>query len=244
MQVGLILSALIDVLFNIIAPSLAILPRVYFSGILYSKYYDVYFYVRAFSDDLYSVIPGREGDVNELILSCLKKGNVFIDVGANIGYYSVLAGKIIGENGQVISIEPIPGTAKVLNYNIKLNNLKNVRIIQRAIWRNNQMLTMYIPKNFFGMASIYKPTGAIDVLAVKGVTLDTIPGISKTDLLKIDAEGSEYQILKGGRKTLMKTKYIVLEASIKKDEIIHLLMEEQFKIRKLKFTTYIFAYKN
>ena len=62
--------------------------------------------------------------------------------------------------------------------------------------------------------------------------------------MKIDAEGSEYQVLKGARKTLKKTKYVILEASKEKDKIIHLLKEEGFKIRKLKFTTYIFAAKS
>lgn len=88
--------------------------------------------MRGFSDDLYSVTPGRERDVNELILSCLKEGDVFLDVGANIGYYSILGGKIVGKNGRVISVEPIDSTARILKYNIKLNKLKNVKVIQKA----------------------------------------------------------------------------------------------------------------
>ena len=61
----------------------------------------------------YSVMPGREGDVNELILNALSEATLFIDIGANVGYYSVLAGKIIGNSGQVISVEPMPSTAKI-----------------------------------------------------------------------------------------------------------------------------------
>jgi len=244
MQLGLILSAVIDVLFNTVTPSLAILPRVYVSGVIYCKKDDVYFYVRAFSDDLYSVMPEREGDVNESILSCLKEGDVFVDIGANIGYYSVLVAKIVGENGRVISVEPIPSTAKILSLNLTLNNLKNVKVIQKAAWSNNRIITIHIPKGFFGLSSIYKPPTATDSIAVKGAPLDRILEVPKVDLLKIDAEGSEYQILKGGRKILRKTRYVVLEVSTKKDEIIRLLREEGFKIRKLKFTNHIFAYKN
>ena len=124
MQLGLILSAFIDILLNTVTSS-PTNPKVYISGVIYAKDYGVYFYIRGFTDDLYSVMPGREGDVNKLILSCLKDGDIFIDVGANIGYYSVLVGKIVGESGQVISVEPIPTTAKVLKYNVKLNKLKN-----------------------------------------------------------------------------------------------------------------------
>lgn len=242
-QLGLFLSALIDIFFHVAGSSLAASPRVYVSGITYSKSYDAYFYVRAFSDDLYSVMPEREGDVNKLILGCLKEGDVFIDVGANIGYYSVLVGKIVGENGRIISVEPIPSTAKVLNLNLRLNKLRNFKVIQKAAWGNNRIITMHIPKGFFGMASVYKLLRATDLLVVEGVALDRIFEVPKVYLLKIDAEGSEYQILKGMRKTLKKTRYVVLEASIKKDEIIHLLREEGFKIRKMRFTTYIFAYK-
>jgi hypothetical protein len=71
-----------------------------------------------------------------------------------------------------------------------------------------------------------------------------LPGVKKVDFLKIDAEGSEYPILEGARKTLKRTRYVVLEASNQRDEIIRLLREEDFKIWKLGFTTYLFAQKN
>jgi len=242
MQLGLILSAVIDVLFNTVTPSLAILPRVYASGVIYCEKYDVYFYVRAFSDDLYSVMPEREGEVNELILNCLKEGDGFIDVGANIGYYSILAGKIVGDSGRVIAVEPVPATVKVLNCNIKLNNLKNIKAIQKAAWNNNQIITMYIPKGFFGWASIHKLNSG-NTISIQGIPLDAISEDLEVKLLKIDAEGSEYQILNGARKTLKKTKYVIIEASQAKDKIIRLFEREGFKIRKLKFTTYIFAYR-
>lgn len=243
-QLGLLLSAVLDTLSFLVNPSLALSPKIYISGIVCFKFQRsyVYFYVRGFSDDLYNVMPGREGDVNELILSCLKEDDVFLDVGANIGYYSVLAGKIIGDSGRVISVEPVPSTAEVLNYNIELNNLRNVKVIQKAIWSDNQVITMHVPKSFFGMASICNLHDA-DAFAVEGITLDTVCEAQEVNLLKIDAEGSEYQILKGARKTLEKTRNVVLEASSEKDKIIGLLSEEQFTIRKLKFTSHVLAYK-
>jgi FkbM family methyltransferase len=243
-QMGLFLSALIDTSFHIAGSSLASLPRVYVSGIVYSKNYDVYFYVRAFSDDLYSVMPQREGDVNDLILNCLKEGNVFVDIGANVGYYSVMAGKIVGKTGRVISLEPVPPTAKVLTFNVKLNQLNNVKVLQKAAWYRNELISMHIPTSFFGMASVCESQETTDLQIVEGVPLDEILSASNADFLKIDAEGSEYRILKGARKTLDKVRYVVLEASTEKDEIVRLLREEGFKIQKSKFTTYIFAYKN
>jgi FkbM family methyltransferase len=242
-QLGLIISMPTDMLFHVIGASLAVLPKVYVSGVIYLKTYDVYFYVRAFSDDLYSVMPRREGDVNDLILSILTEGDVFIDIGANIGYYSVLTGKIIGDSGLVIAVEPVPTTARVLRDNIRLNNLKNVRSIQKAAWSDNRIVNIHVPKGFFGLASIVNLHPSELTITVEGIPLDAFCEAQEVKLLKIDAEGSEYQILKGARKTLKKTKYVILEASTRKDEIIHLLREEGFKIHKLKFTTYIVAYK-
>ena len=244
MELGLFLSALIDTLFHAVGSQFTTLPRVYVSGIVYIRNYDVYFYVRAFSDDLYFVIPKREGDVNEIILNLLKEGDVFVDVGANVGYYSVLGGKIVGERGQVISIEPIPTTAKVLRFNIKLNRLRNVKVLQNAAWDNNEVISMYVPRGLFGLAHVCNFKSSENFL-VEGVTLDKVlSNYSKVDLLKIDAEGSDYRVLRGARKTLERTRYVIVEASREIDEIIQLLKEVGFQIRKLKFTTYIFAYKN
>jgi len=242
-QLGLFLSAFIDTLFHTLGAQFATLPRAYVSGIIYSKRYSAYFYIRAFADDLYSVMPGREGDVNKLILNCLKKGDIFIDVGANIGYYSVIAGKIVGESGRVISVEPVPSTNKILEFNIRLNQLRNVKIIQKAAWSKNESITLYIPKGFYGLSSINKSEEITDMLVVEGAPLDSILSFPKADLLKIDAEGSEYSILIGAQKTLRNTHYVVLEASNEKREIIQWLKEAGFKMQALKFTSYILAWQ-
>jgi len=169
MQSGLILSALLDASLYLICPRLAALPKVYVSGIVYFKNFNVYFYVRGFSDDLYSVMPGREGDVNELILKCLEERDIFIDIGANVGYYSILAGKLVGDKGQVISIEPVANTAEVLKINVKLNDLKNIKVIPKAAWSNRSLIAIYLPENYYGWASPVKLHGG------KSVTVEAIP---------------------------------------------------------------------
>jgi FkbM family methyltransferase len=243
-QLGLILSSILDILTYSICPLLALSPKVYVSGIVHFKDYDVYFYVRRFTDDLYNVMPGREGDVNTLILKSLSEGDVFIDVGANIGYYSILAGKIVGERGQVIALEPVPNTVKVLDLNIKLNNLKNIKTIPKAAWSNSSLLNIYLPGGYYGWASHIKLHES-KILHTKAVPLDDVSKkIPAIKLLKIDVEGSEYQVLIGAKETLKKTKNVVMEVSENSDVIQRILKEATFKIRKLKFTTYIHAQKN
>ena len=244
MQLGLIFSSIIDAFAYSIYPPLALSPKVYVSGTVYFKNYSVYFYVRRFSDDLYNVIPGREGDVNELILKSLNEGDVFIDVGANIGYYSILAGKIVGEKGQVIALEPIPDTVKVLDLNIKLNNLKNIRVIPKAAWSDSSLLNIYLPEGYYGWASPVKWHGS-ESFTLKAVPLDDVSKkIPAIKLLKIDVGGSEYQVLVGAKETLKKTKHVVMEISENSDKIQRILKEATFKIWKLKFTTCIHAQKS
>lgn len=243
-QLGLILSSIIDTLTYSIYPLLALSPKVYVSGIVHFKNYDVYFYVRRFSDDLYNVMPGREGDVNRLILKSLSEGDVFVDVGANIGYYSILAGKIVGEKGQVIAMEPISDTVKVLDLNIKLNSLKNIIVIPKAAWSNSSVLTIYLPKGYYGWASAVKWHGST-FFTVNAMSLDDVSKkIPEIKLLKIDAEGSEYQVLTGAKETLKKTKHIVMEIPENSDEIQRILIEATFKIQKLKFTKHLYAQRS
>ena len=208
MEACLFISALIDIILTIFWASKTKLPKVYCSGTVYLKRYKAYFYVRSFSDDLYSVMPGRECDVNELILGSLSKGNLFIDVGANIGYYSVLAGKIIGDSGQVVSVEPMPSTGKILKCNLSLNNLKNVTILKKAAWKNSSMLNINMPKGTFGMAPV--STGITSGIQVDGFKLDELSIAKRVHLLKIDAEGSEYCVLLGAQKVLERTERVVV----------------------------------
>jgi FkbM family methyltransferase len=244
LQLGLVLSSVLDTLIYSIFPVLAPSPKTYISGILYFKNCDVYFYVRKFSDDLYNVTPGREGDVNRLILNSLSEGDVFIDVGANIGYYSILGARIVGERGQVIALDPIPDTVKILDLNVKLNGLKNIKTIPKAAWMNSALLNMYVPGGCYGWASCIKRRGS-RFFTVDAVPLDDISKkISTIKLLKIDVEGSEYQVIMGAKETLEKTEHIIMEISENSDAIQQILKQASFKIRRLKFATYIHAQKD
>lgn len=84
--------------------------------------------VKGGTDDFYQMIPGREKDVEEFIKLCLKTRSVFVDVGANIGYYTLIASKLVDLQGRVYTIEPIPSTATILKANVKLNGCSNVNI--------------------------------------------------------------------------------------------------------------------
>jgi len=133
----------------------------------------------------------------------ISKEGVFIDVGANIGLFSLYASQF---TNQVICFEPFPQNFNSLKQNIKLNNLPNVRLENRAIGETEGVINLYYDdqeKNL-GMVST-KPLENGIKKEVKVVSLDSYlmsESISNIDFIKIDIEGFEYQALLGMRSTL------------------------------------------
>jgi len=82
-----------------------------------------------------------EKDVETFIRPCLKRGSVFVDVGANVGYYTLMASKLVGPQGRVYSIEPIPSTVAILKSNVKINNCSNIKVCNAAAWSSKGTLT-------------------------------------------------------------------------------------------------------
>jgi len=240
-QLNIFLSALIDSFFYAIS-GWTYNPKTLFSGTYLVKPYGFLMYARGGTEDLYNALPKREGDVHDFIVKILRPGDIFIDVGANIGYYSILASKLIGVDGIVFAVEPIPSTVEVLRFNIKINNLRNVMVIDKAEYFSHSKLKMSVPFNEFGSASILRK-GGVEVY-VEAIPLDDIfHDIPYVRLLKVDVEGSEYEVLKGLDKTLNHTEYVVLELSRKANDCLKLLREHDFKCRKMKFTNYYVCYK-
>lgn len=240
-KLGLIISAIVDTVIFGFHQNSALSPKSYFSGVVRSKKFNCSWSVRKGTDDIYNIMPEREGDVHELICSSLERGDIFVDVGANIGYYTVLGSKLVGSTGVVVAFEPMPDTLEILKLNCKLNYLRNVTIIPKAAWGDECTMPLHFSGGYYGMASMTDTSGG-DSISIKTIPLDSICKPYRTiKMLKIDAEGAEYQVLSGASGTLNKTKYVVLECSKDCDKIMNLLQRSGFNIRKLSFTTYILA---
>jgi len=193
--------------------------------------------VRGGTDDFYHVIPGREGDVEIFIKSCLRVGSVFVDVGANIGYYTLIASKLVGSQGRIYSIEPVPSTATILKANVKLNNCLNVSVYEVAIWSSKGTLTLKIPGPWYGLVSVSRY--GVNMV-VNSTTLDELlKSEVSIDCIKIDVEGAELEVLRGAKDVLKRTKYLVIEVSRNIDEILKYLEKTGFKCKKAHFTTYV-----
>ncbi len=239
-ELALVFSAILDTIVFTFRRRFALSPKSYFTGIVLSKKFGCSWIVRAGTDDIYNVMPEREGVVHNLIYSSLKKGDTFVDIGANIGYYTVLVSNLVSPRGKVIALEPMPETHQCLEMNCKLNQLRNVTLISKAAWSDECTMPMFVHGGYYGMASTTKGKG--DSTSVRTIPLDTIlKPYRHIKIIKIDAEEAEYQILCGAGSTLKKTKSLVIECGYDYDKIVSLLERSNFNIQKLAFTTYILA---
>jgi FkbM family methyltransferase len=157
-----------------------------------------------------------ESELTDWVLNRFPAGDYnFIDIGANLGYFTCLFGELAGK-GRVISIEPEPDNLLLLNENIKKNRLTNVTVIPVAIGDKPGVarLNKYSKRNL-GRHSLLEVKSNFSV-EVKLSTLDQLvgeisPEISNFSLIKIDVEGYEPFAIKGAEKTLLKTDILVLE---------------------------------
>jgi len=152
--------------------------------------------------------------------------SLFVDVGAYIGAYSLLAGR---NGNRVISIEPNPNTFKFLAENLKLNGVQG-EAYQCAAWKEDGMVGLEV-------SSKAALTTVKEGNSVKASTLDTILAGRIPDLVKMDVERSEPEVLRGMVKTLEAARKmrIVFEAADKQhlDECLEILKAHGYSCRML-----------
>jgi len=142
-----------------------------------------------------------------LVQSFLRPGMRFLDVGANIGYYTLLAARLVGPEGDVFSFEPNPEVRARLEENIHLNQFGNVTVRSEAMTRESGEVRFYVSdvSDNSGISSIVPGAGLRDAQVVPAVSLDDfvarLPS-PHVDLFKMDIEGAELDVLEGGRRFL------------------------------------------
>ena len=153
----------------------------------------------------YDLLLGiHEAEVEQWITSELKDGMIFFDIGANIGYYTLLGSRCVGSSGRVVALEPNPIVAAILRRNTHINSMKNVEIIQGAAFRacGNVKLGRV---GFSSYASGLYCENPVDWIEVRGYSLDALASelkIPAVDLVKLDVEGAEVETIEGMTKIL------------------------------------------
>jgi FkbM family methyltransferase len=137
----------------------------------------------------------------------VRPGDTVLDIGANIGIVTLLLSKLVGKNGMVHSFEPNPDLQKLLHESFNHNQISNVRLHPIALGSEQCSLELRIPRVNAGAASLIRNRGLSDcnVFEVPVRRLSSIvteEGIESIRLIKIDVEGFEADVLKGGEDVL------------------------------------------
>jgi FkbM family methyltransferase len=160
-----------------------------------------------------------EPELRDIMRAILPPGGIAIDVGANVGWHTLLMARLVGPRGRVVAIEPNPTVREQLSRNVRLNQLAQVDIAGCAAADSERSLKFFAPDADDPASSSghvvldeQEPAGAI---RVEASTLDTIVAhrqFDRIDLIKIDAEGFEWPILQGSGVSIARFRpYIIFE---------------------------------
>lgn len=156
----------------------------------------------------------------------LTEGDWALDIGANIGHYTARMSEIAGKEGRIIAVEPVPETFEILAANMTLLRAKNVTLLNIAASDSFILQGITIPtfdhgsKNYY-MAHLTNNNPDFSVLCLP---IDTLHLPHTIRLVKIDAEGHDYQVLKG-MKNLLKRDCPTLIVESCSAEVISFLNE-------------------
>ncbi len=180
----------------------------------------------------------------EIVKKHIKKGMVVLNIGAHIGYFTLLASKIVGEKGKVFAFEPVPENFGILQKNISLNNLKNIVPLQKAVSDKTGKQKLNLSSISCGMHSL------IDTDLIKSHKQIEVDVVSlddyfknykgKIDFILMDIEGAEEKAILGMLKLLKKNKDIKIlvellptylkDAGTSFENVIALIRKLKFKI--------------
>ena len=149
----------------------------------------------------------------EAIKKIVKNGDIVLDIGANIGYYSVLLSKLVGDSGRVIAFEPTKHYGEVLKKNLEVNRISNVSVQEYALSDRDEKDTIFIGESSATINWAYDERDKEGSEIIIKKKLDDIVddlGLDKIDFIKIDIDGHEPAFLKGAIESIYRYKPIIL----------------------------------
>lgn len=160
-----------------------------------------------------SIHGSHEPFETELLSKWIKESDYVLDLGANIGYFTLIMSKLVGDSGKVFSFEPSMDNFEILKKNIKVNNCNNVIIENMAVGNKNGEIKLYLSDNQ-SMHTLYENTISTNrSVTVPIIKLDDYynkKSINKINVIKMDVEGAELDTLRGMSNILTENKDVVL----------------------------------
>jgi FkbM family methyltransferase len=153
-----------------------------------------------------------EKDIRDYIAQSLAEGDIFVDVGANIGCFTLLASKLVGGQGRVLAFEPQAEAFGRLSANVQLNSLSNIELNNFALGAAAGEMKLYSSGSDWSHCSSLHPSSWHNeqiFSTVKVVKLDDVlsqASVKQVKLIKIDVEGGELDVLRGAENVLLEFK--------------------------------------
>ena len=148
-----------------------------------------------------------EWGTQRILEKYVRAGGTVFDVGANVGFFTLVAARLVGDEGRVVAFEPLPRNLRYLREHVRLNALKSVRVVGAAVSERPGSGFLAPGDSFseWGLAGTGVP---VDLVSLDDVVFSG--GVPGPSLMKIDVEGSEVSVLKGATKVLEKFQPVVV----------------------------------
>ena len=196
-------------------------------------------------DSLDLSINGVYGELDtKIIREEIHEGDIVIDVGANIGYYTLIFAQLVGSSGKVFAFEPEPKNFEILKKNIEINNYQNIVAEQKIVSDKSGIVKLFIAEHGIVGHRINQEKSSQKFIEVESIILDNyikkLNLDNKINFIKIDVEGSEPKVLEGTKEIIQKSnqlkiftefnREVVKEYGIEPKEMIDLFYRNGFKI--------------
>ncbi|MFQ6030042.1 MAG: FkbM family methyltransferase [Dehalococcoidia bacterium] len=168
--------------------------------------YKLYFH-RAARSTAWTFYRGDyERETTETVRSLLKPGMTFVDLGANLGYFTILASRLVEPEGRVYAFEPEPALRDSLTRNVQANDCSDTAVVvPKAVSDTCGTALLHLNELYSGAYSLFPTRNTTNTVEIETVTSDAFfQGLNwpTVDLLKMDVEGAEYHTLVGMRELL------------------------------------------
>jgi FkbM family methyltransferase len=175
-------------------------------------------------DSLDLSINGVYGELDtKIIRDNIKEGDIVIDVGANIGYYTLIFAQLVGASGKVFAFEPEPKNFEILKKNIEVNNYQNIIAEQKIVSDESGMVKLFIAEQGIVGHRIQQKTDSQKFIEVESIILDNylknLNLSEKINFIKIDVEGAEVKVLEGSKIMIEKSDQLKIFTEFNREDI-------------------------
>jgi FkbM family methyltransferase len=189
----------------------------------------------------------NELPVQAALAGCLRPGGVFYDIGANVGFMTVIGARLVGPKGLVYAFEPVPENAAYVRLNTRLNHFENVRVIEKAVAGFSGKTDLRLAEYSGGasLATASPPPDSRGTISVNTTSVDDMVFSREApppSAVKIDVEGAEIDVLTGMLRTLREIRpTVVFEIDDQNREALEekyrrceqLLRESRYQVERL-----------